>query len=178
VTEERPEPVVELRSERPYVGIRRSVTLATFGEVADELPRLVRWAARHGVERAGPPFFRFRTVSATGRLDVEAGIGISPDALRPDVARLAGRLAGAEVGVGSLPAGRYASLRAHGRPTELSGLITELLAWASDRGLTWDRAAGADGETWGCRLEAYRTCPFTHPALHEWDVELAFRLAD
>lgn len=160
-------PVVVRRAARPYVGIRRTVTLATFGVVADEMPRLFRWTATHGVQTAGPPFFRFHVVVEAALLDVEAGVEVV-EAVPGD-----GHVVG-----GLLPAGRYATLAAHGRPSELAPLITRLLAWTAEQELVLDRSPAAAGERWGCRLETYRTCPHRHPELDEWDVELAFRLAD
>ena len=41
-----------------------------------------------------------------------------------------------------------------------------------DEGLEWD----VDGDTWGCRLEVYKSDPIDTPDMNEWETELLFRL--
>jgi hypothetical protein len=61
----------------------------------------------------------------------------------------------AEISVGVLPAGRYATVVHTGHPDTLVTATRDLLEWATERGLDWD----ADGDEWGCRLEEYLSDP-------------------
>ncbi|MET7462923.1 GyrI-like domain-containing protein [Nonomuraea sp. NPDC005501] len=157
--------------DRPYVGVIRTITMTTFGEVADRIPELIAWLGRQGLALAGAPFLRYRVIEmAADRLEVEAGVPIA----RPvdgALAEEAGFFAAA------LPAGRYATVTHHGHPDRLAGVIGDLLAWADKEGLTWDLAERDGVERWGCRLELYETDPRVEPDPANWDTTLEFRLA-
>jgi effector-binding domain-containing protein len=161
------EPCVVTRPEQPYVGIRDAVTMETIGRVADRIGELVGWLAGRGAAPAGAPFLRYWVIDMERRLDVEAGVPISEP------------LDGAgDVTVGTLPAGRYATVTHHGHPDELIGATAALLAWAQELGLTWDAADDPEGIAWACRLEVFLTNPMAQPDLSQWDTELVFKLAD
>jgi effector-binding domain-containing protein len=85
---------------------------------------------------------------------------------------------GARVVAGTLPAGRYVSLRRTGPPDQLVTDVAGLLDWADRRALKWDMTPAPDGEHWGARFELYHTDPATEPDPSKWDIELLFRLAD
>jgi effector-binding domain-containing protein len=161
------EPRVVTRPEQPYVGIRDVVTMDTIGRVADRIGELIGWLAGRGESPAGAPFLRYWVIDMERRLDVEAGV--------PIVGPLDGD---GDVTVGTLPAGRYATVTHHGHPDELIGATTDLLAWAEEQALTWDAHDQLEGTAWGCRLEVFMTNPMDQPDMSQWDTELVFRLAD
>ncbi|NUW40905.1 GyrI-like domain-containing protein [Nonomuraea rhodomycinica] len=157
--------------DRPYVGVLRTITMTTFGEVADRIPELIAWLGRQGVALAGAPFLRYRVIeTAADRLEVEAGVPV-PRPLDGTLAEEAGFFAAA------LPAGRYATVTHHGHPDRLAGVIGDLLGWADKEGLTWDLTERDGAERWGCRLELYETDPRVEPDPANWDIRLEFRLA-
>jgi DNA gyrase inhibitor GyrI len=141
--------------------------MRTISDVADAIPLLLGWLREHGVEPAGPPFLRYHVIDMERAMDVEAGVPV--DAAPPD---------DGEIRAGTLPAGRYATVAQVGHPDRLVDVTADLLRWAHDAGLTWDRRPGPDGERWGCRLESYPTDPTVEPDMNRWTTELAFRLAD
>ena len=161
------EPAIVWRDEQPYVGRAESITMTEFARVADHLPTMFGWLAERGVNIAGPPFFRYRVIDMSAELVVEAGVPIAGWAEVDE-----------PVFVGSLPAGRYVTLRHVGHPDELVAVTARLLGWAQDQGLEWDMRLTPEGEVWGCRLELLMTNPAEEPDMHKWETVLAFRLAD
>jgi effector-binding domain-containing protein len=159
-------PRIVERPEQPYVAISGQVTMQTVGAIADRLPEVFVWLADHGLEPAGPPFFRYNRIDMQRQLEIEAGVPVAA-AAKGD----------RQVHAGVLPAGRYATLTHLGHPDELAGITAELLDWATQQGLRWDMADTADGQRWGCRLEIYHTDPAEEPDMRKWETELAFRLA-
>ncbi|MDR8408609.1 GyrI-like domain-containing protein [Nonomuraea sp. 3-1Str] len=163
-------PRVVEHPDRPYVGVRKTITMTTFGEVADRIPGLFAWLERRGVAPAGGPFLRYRAIDlAADRLEVEAGV---PVARPPAADGTEG-----EIFAAVLPAGRYATVSHHGHPDRLAGVIDDLLAWAAKQNLTWDLTERDGAELWGCRLEHYPTDPRIEPDPNNWDIDLEFRLA-
>jgi effector-binding domain-containing protein len=159
------QPRIVERPEQPYVAISGQVTMQTVGAIADRLPEVFVWLADHGLEPAGPPFFRYNRIDMQRQLEIEAGVPVA--AAKGD----------RQVHAGVLPAGRYATLTHLGHPDELAGVTAGLLDWATQQGLRWDMADTADGQRWGCRLAAYHTDPAEEPDMRKWETELAFRLA-
>jgi effector-binding domain-containing protein len=161
------EPSVVTRPEQPYVGVRAAVTMEKIGRVADRIGELVGWLAARGAAPAGAPFLRYWVIDMERRLDVEAGVPIG------------GPLdSEGDVTVGTLPAGRYATVTHHGHPSDLIGATAALLAWAQEQGLTWDAHDDPEGTAWGCRMEVFLTNPMEQPDMSQWDTDLVFRLAD
>ena len=161
------EPTIVQRDEQPYLGRRESVTMTSFGDVADHLPGLFGWLDEHGAVPSGPPFFRYRVIDMAATLVVEAGIPVER-AVRGDD----------RVFAGVLPAGRYASVSHVGHPDELMGVTGELLDWGRQQGLRWDMTPTPEGEEWGCRREVLMPSPAQEPDMHKWQTVLMFRLAD
>jgi effector-binding domain-containing protein len=161
------EPSIVWRDEHPYVGRRESITMTEFARVADHLPTMFGWLAERGGSITGPPFFRYRVIDMSAELVVEAGIPVagSPAVEEPTF-------------IGSLPAGRYATVSHIGHPDELMAVTGKLLDWAQHQGLEWDVAQTPEGEVWGCRLEILMTNPAEEPDMHRWETVLMFRLAD
>ncbi|WP_432509984.1 GyrI-like domain-containing protein [Kineococcus sp. SYSU DK001] len=160
------DPVVVDRPAVPHVGVRRTVTPTTIASVADRIGDLVGLVLDAGRAPAGAPFLRYEVIDAAAGMVVVAGVPV--DGPVPTTG---------DVHTATLPAGRYATVVHRGHPDSLVGATGDLLAWARDRGLTFDVTPSADGDRWGCRLESYLTDPATEPDLDRWETELAFRLA-
>ena len=152
---------------RPYVAIRRTITMQTFPEVADRLPEVFGWLAARGIAPGGAPFFRYLVIDMEHELDVEAGV--------PVATRVDGE---GEVLAGVLPAGRYAVTTHVGHPDELIAVTGAFLDRAAADGLRWDATETDRGTRWGCRLEVLHTDPAEEPDMSKWETKLAFRLAD
>ncbi|WP_157252339.1 GyrI-like domain-containing protein [Nonomuraea typhae] len=150
--------------ERHYVAVRKTITMTTFGVVADRIPEIYGWLVARGAAMAGAPFFRFHVIDMEGDLDVEAGVPVAePVEGEGDIV------------AATLPAGRYASVRHVGHPDQLLPVIEKLHATS---GLDFDMSEEADGEHWGSRLEIYHTNPAEEPDMNKWEIELQFRLKD
>ncbi|MFC0543099.1 DUF6596 domain-containing protein [Kutzneria chonburiensis] len=161
------QPTVIERGEQPYVGIRRTITMQTFPELADRMAGIVGWLAERGLAPTGAPFFRYLVIDMAAELVVEAGFPV------------AGPVEGdGEVFSDVLPAGRYASVTHHGHPSELMGVTKQLNEWAEAKGLRWDAEQTPAGDKFVCRLEIYKTDPRVQPDMSQWETELAFKLAD
>ena len=157
-------PTVETRTDRPYAAIPVSVTMQQLGSVVPPLTaRVFDWLAAQGVAPAGPPFWRYVVIDMENELKIETGVCVA--------SQVEGN---AEVTVGVLPAGRYATVVHPGHPDTLVTATRDLLDWATERGLDWD----ADGDEWGCRLEEYLSDPAEVPDMEQWQTRLAFRLRD
>jgi effector-binding domain-containing protein len=76
-----------------------------------------------------------------------------------------------------LPEGRYAVVTHVGPLDTLVQATTDLLDWGAEQGLSWDVTAEGSGARWGCRIESYLTDPRLEPDTHQWQTELALRLA-
>ncbi|WP_043621074.1 GyrI-like domain-containing protein [Nonomuraea candida] len=151
---------------RPYVGVRRTITMTTFGLVADRIGEIIGWLAERGAHPAGAPFLRYESIDlARDRLVVQAGV--------PVAAPVEGE---GDVFADTLPAGRYVTVSHHGHPDQLFGVVEATLKWAGEQGLTFDLTEKDGTEHWGCRLELFQTDPRVEPDPHKWDTGLQFRL--
>jgi hypothetical protein len=50
--------------------------MATFRDVADQMPEVFAWLGRREIEPAGPPFFRYVVIDMEWELRVEAGVPV------------------------------------------------------------------------------------------------------
>jgi RNA polymerase sigma-70 factor (ECF subfamily) len=155
------------RAPQPYVSVPRTVTMATIGSAADDIPGLFEWLAAHGTEPAGAPFLKYNVIDMERELQIEAGLPVTVPV--PGDGR---------VQAGVLPGGRYASVTHVGPYDQLIPAVRRLLEWADDQGLTWDKQDTPAGDRWGCRLEIYPVNPAEQPDPAKWETELVFRLAD
>lgn len=160
-------PEVLDRGEQPYAAVRAKLPMAELGSLADRFGDVFAWVGAHGLQPAGPPFFRYLVIDMDGDLEVEAGVPLAAPA-EPD----------GDVITGVLPAGRYASLIHTGQYNDLVAANEVLLNWGDQHGLKWDRSPGEHGERWASRLEIYLTDPSVEPDTTKWETQLAFRLAD
>lgn len=166
-TTTQPQPAIIERTAQPYVAFRESATMQTMDAPARRFPELFGWLEDRGIPPTGAPFYKYDVIDMARELIVEVGV---PVASMPDVPD--GMIAGV------LPAGRYVSVTHVGHPDRLVDVVRAMLAWADERGLTWDKTDTPHGEEWGCRLEIYETNPQEEPDMNKWETVLAFRLAD
>jgi effector-binding domain-containing protein len=155
------------RAEQPYVAVRDAVTMQTIGQIADRMPEVFGWLAEHGVEPAGPPFFKYDVIDMERELQLEVGVPVT-----------AAQQGSGDITDGVLPEGRYATVTHVGHPDDLVHATAGLLEWAERHGLEWDMTDGPDGEHWRCRLEIYHDDPQVQPDMSKWTTDLVFRLAD
>ena len=162
------EPKLEQRDERPYMAIRRQVTMEEIAPVlADQvLGQVFAWLESKGVAPAGAPFFRYLSIDMAdaGQLDVEVGIPTATAVPGDD-----------SVYAGVLPAGRYAVLVNSGPYDDLVAAHGALLAWGEANGIVWQTAD--DGKTPGIPLETYITNPAEEPDPQKWQTEIAYLVA-
>ncbi|MEO3886145.1 GyrI-like domain-containing protein [Nonomuraea sp. B5E05] len=153
--------------ERPYVGVRGTITMTTFGLVADRIGEIIGWLAQRGHAPAGAPFLRYDAINMPeDRLVVQAGVPVAEPVEGEG-----------DIFAATLPAGRYAVTSHHGHPDQLIGVIEALLKWGAEQGLAWDMTEKDGTEHWGCRLELFQTDPRVEPDMHNWDTDLQIRLA-
>lgn len=158
-------PTVVDRPAQPYVGVREHITMSTFPVIADRFGEIFGWLAEQGIEAAGAPFFRYRTIDMERSLEVEAGIPVA-EPVAPSL----------PVFADTLPPGRYVDLDYVGHPQGLLAETTRLLQWADEQGLSFDHRDCPAGDAWASRLEIYHTDPAEQPDLNQWHIELAFKL--
>jgi DNA gyrase inhibitor GyrI len=160
-------PKVVERAPQPYVGVPRTVTMATISSAADEIPGLISWLAARGAAPSGPPFLKYNVIDMERELEIEAGVPITAPV--PAEGRVLASV---------LPGGRYATVTHVGPYDQLVPAVRNLLIWAEQQGLTWDRQDSPEGGRWGCRLEIYPVNPAEQPDPAKWETDLVFRLAD
>jgi|tagenome__1003787_1003787.scaffolds.fasta_scaffold20755249_2 effector-binding domain-containing protein len=161
------EPVIVERGEQPYLALRQTVTMTTIPEIADRFPELFGWLGERGIEVIDAPFLKYNVFHSSGRLEMEAGVPVRD------------RIPGDDrIVAGVLPGGRFASVTHHGHPSGLLEVTANLLDWGAKQGLRWDMSASDEAETWGMRIELYKTNPALEPDPNRWETELVFRLAD
>ncbi|MDP4506567.1 GyrI-like domain-containing protein [Nonomuraea turcica] len=160
--------IIEL-PDRPYVGVRKTITMTSFNLVGDRIGEIIGWLIERGAYPAGAPFFKYDSINmAADRLVVVAGV--------PVASPVEGE---ADIFADVLPAGRYVTVSHHGHPDGLMAVTDAMRKWAAEQGLTWDKTSDPDGtEHWGSRLELYNTNPVEEPDLNKWHTDLQFRLAD
>jgi effector-binding domain-containing protein len=159
-------PEIVERGEQPYVAVKSVVSMKEMGAVAGKfLGEVFGWAAGHGVAPAGAPFFKYNVCGMERGLEIEFGIPTA-SAVKGDDRVLAG----------VLPAGRYASLVHRGPYEQLYDANAALLDWIKEQGLKIDVTESAEGERFGCRLEAYLTDPAVEKDPQKWETEVAIRL--
>ncbi|HEV7278188.1 MAG TPA: GyrI-like domain-containing protein [Devosiaceae bacterium] len=159
-------PEIVERPPRPYVAIRREVTIP-FDEVAGPcFDELFAWVAAAGIEEAGAVFIRYELVRMP-ELVVEFGVPLRASAA-PGEGMVAGELLG----------GRYAVLTYWGHHHNLMDVNAVMVGWARQKEIRWDSRQTPEGEVFACRLELYETDPAEEPDPAKWETRLEFKLAD
>jgi effector-binding domain-containing protein len=161
------EPKLEDRNAQHYVGIRSQVTMQELPAAMDQLGEVFAWLESKGGVPTGAPFIRYLVIDMEAVLEIDVAVPVA-NALTGE-----GRLI-----ADTLPAGRYVTLLYTGDYSNLIGVVAELLAWAENKGLVFDKwSAGPRGEGWRARVETYLTNPAEEPDPEKWQTELAFLLA-
>ena len=160
-------PKIVERKPQPYVGIRRTVSIP-FGSVVDAtMPKLFQWLGAHGIEPAGPPFFKYNVIDMAKGLEIEFAVPTAT-LLQPDDT----------VVVGTLPAGRYATLTFHGHYDKLMDATAVLIGWAKERGVAWDSEMTPAGEKFAARFEVFPNDPREVPNPDDWETEIWIKTRD
>ena len=133
------EPKIEHRNAQPYLGIRAQVTMQELGRV---LPPL--WGEVYGrlaskdLKPTGAPLWRYRVIDMAAKLEIDVGVPVATPLTGDN-----------RITADTLPAGRYATLIYTGPYEGLMQATADLLAWAQNKGIVWDKwAAGSRGEGW------------------------------
>jgi effector-binding domain-containing protein len=161
------EPTVVDRSDQHYVAITMTVPPRQLGEMLPPLiPELFDWLADHGVQPAGPAFWKYNVIDMATALEVEVGVPVDQPPAGDN-----------RVKSGTLPGGRYVVASHVGHPDTLESATADLLAWADANGLAWDVRTVDGEERWTARLEEYLNGPDDQPDMNKWETNLVFRLA-
>lgn len=123
--------------------------------------------AQQGISPVGAPFYNYRRIDMATTLEVEAGVPVAATGQDSD-----------DVRFGTLPGGRFVTLRWHGHPDKLEPVTGMLIGWLRQSDQPLDMETRTDGDHFACRLEIYETDPDEQPDLDEWWTELAFKLKD
>jgi effector-binding domain-containing protein len=163
------EPKIEHRNEQPYAAIRAQVTMQELGRTLPPLwGEVYGWLANKGVTPAGAPLWRYLVIDMEAKLEIDVAVPVATPVTGDN-----------RITADTLPAGRYATLIYTGSYEGLMQATGDLLAWADQKGVVWDKGpAGSKGEGWRARTENYLTDPRAEPDSTKWQTELAFKLAD
>jgi effector-binding domain-containing protein len=155
---------IELRTARPYAGIRVRVTMDGLSGAVDEaFPELFGWLAAQDIAAAGAPFIRYLVIDMAAELQIELAVPVSVD------------ISGSErIQPGVLPAGRYVTLRHTGPYDGLVASNAALQQWAQQQGITFDSWDTPAGSVWRGRAEHYLTNPAAEPDPAKWEVDVAY----
>lgn len=166
------EPVIQLRSAQPYLGIAGALTNGVPAFVDRAFPELFSWLAEHGVEPSGPPFIRYREIDRNGEpLDLEVGVPVSREAKGDERVR-----------ADALPAGRYLTLlhvgpyRSETAP-DLAAARATLTSWAAEQGIVYSRETER-GSALPCCLEHFIVGPVDEGDFSKWETEFAYLVVD
>ena len=160
-------PKIIERAAQPYVALRRIVKIPFGATVDATMPKLWQWIGEHHIEPVGPPFFKYNLIDMVSELEIEFG---APTASVP--------MADGEAVVGTLPAGRYATLTYHGHYDKLRDVNAVLIGWMKEEGLGFDMEPTNVGNRFACRLEIYPNDPREVPEPENWETVLAFKLKE
>jgi effector-binding domain-containing protein len=161
-------PEIVERPEQVYAYINFEVRMDQMQTPASEgFPALFAYLAQAGIAPVGAPFYNYRRIDMAETLDVEAGV---------PVARL-GEESG-NIRFGTLPAGRFVTMRWHGHPDALEQVTALLIGWVRLTQQPLDMEELPDGDHFACRLEIYESNPDDEPDMDKWVTELAFKLKD
>lgn len=156
-------PRLEARAARPCVVIRNRVTMAQLPtDLPPQSPELVRWLEARGLAPSGPAFWRYPVIDMAGLMTVDVGFPVAEPVQGDD-----------RVTADTIAGGTYLTATYHGHPQGLMQATSDLLAWAGEHGVVWDkRPDGERGEAWRSRIEWYLNDDDAD--LSAWDTELSF----
>ncbi len=155
-------PKVEFREAKPYVAMRKRVTIP-FGDAIDPaLGPVEDYIKAQGYPEYGPCIFKYNLIDMP-RLEVEFGF-LTPKLLAPRDGLV----------VTELPAGTYASVLYTGHYDNLMEVNAVLIGWAAHKGIAWDVEATGEGDLFASRVETYFDPPVGDP--NTWRTEVAIRV--
>jgi effector-binding domain-containing protein len=161
-------PQIIERPAQAYAFMRFTVRMDEMLKPAEDgFPIVFNTLAEQGVHPIGAPFYNYRRINMAETLDVEAGIAVERHGTATQ-----------QVQFGTLPAGRFVTLRWHGHPAQLEAVTTMLIGWVKQTARPLDVEERGDGDHFACRLEIYDTDPDEQPDMEQWVTELAFKLKD
>lgn len=160
------EPIVEERTEQPYVGIPILAGLSEWDEVNGLVGELFDWLKARDIKPSGAPFFRYWCMGdSAGKYKMEVGVPVKR------------MVTGDQRVVAShIPGGAYLRALHKGHPDNLEKSLDALEQWAVQEGLDIDKRWEGEDEIWNGRFEFYVTDPETEPDLNKWAIEIAFLL--
>jgi effector-binding domain-containing protein len=160
-------PKLEDRNEQNYVGIRTQAHVQTLSQAIPQLlGEVFGWLGQHGIQPAGAPFMRYHVINMSADMDFEIGV--------PVASMVSGD---GRVCAGVIPAGRYASLIYTGVENGIAG-NKELIDWAENKGIKWDRWDDKNGDAFRSRVEYFLTDPANEPDPAKWETEVAIKVED
>jgi effector-binding domain-containing protein len=160
------EPIVEIRSEQPYVGIAIQATQNEWDKVKELTSEIYEWLVRKGVEPAGALFYRYWIIgSEEEAFHMEVGVPVERMVI-PDERVIAG----------FIPGGSYVTALHCGHPSQLPKSLNELEIWATKEGLELDKRWEEDDEIWNGRFECYLTDMDAEPDPSKCEIRISYLL--
>jgi effector-binding domain-containing protein len=161
------EPKFITRGEQPYAAIRLTLKQSEIPQKAPPLnDEVMGWLKAQAAAPTGAPFFNYTRMGPGEEMEMEVGW---PTAT---VLKADGKMV-----TGTLPAGRYASVRYTGPYDGLYGAHSQLHEWLGKQGMVPRNWGGADTGR-STLLEIYETDPAEVPDPQQWITDIAFRLPD
>src|SRR5260370_7124360 len=109
--------------------------------------------ANKGLTPAGAPLWRYRVIDMAAKLEIDVGVPVATPVTGDN-----------RITADTLPAGRYATIIYTGPYEGLMQATADLLAWAQNKGIVWDKwAAGSRAEGCPARIAPYPTAPRDAP---------------
>ncbi|MFN4212169.1 MAG: GyrI-like domain-containing protein [Devosia sp.] len=156
------------RAAQDYAYVSFTVRMDEMQKPAQEgFPVVFGLLAEQNIEPVGAAFYNYRRINMADTLEVEAGVAVVRKGVASD-----------RVKFGTLPAGRFVTLRWHGHPDKLEPVTGMLIGWLRQSQQALDMEEKPDGDHFACRLEIYETDPAEEPDMDKWVTELAFKLKD
>lgn len=156
------------RAAQDYAYVSFTVRMDEMQKPAQQgFPAVFGLLAEQNIEPVGAAFYNYRRINMADTLEVEAGVPVARMGVASD-----------RVKFGTLPAGRFVTLRWHGHPDKLEPVTGMLIGWLRLTEQPLDMDEKPDGDHFACRLEIYETDPEEEPDMDKWVTELAFKLKD
>lgn len=156
------EPEFITRTAQPYAAILLRVRQPEIPQQAPPLHDAVaEWLSARGLKPAGAPFFNYTRMDEI--LEMEVGWPTAT-VLEPE----------GDVITGTLPAGRYASVRYTGPYGGLYDAHSQLRGWLEVQGVLPENSGADAGRS--TLLEIYETDPAEEPDPQKWITDIAFKL--
>ena len=161
-------PETVARAAQAYAYMTFKVRMDEMMKPAQEgFPAVLGLLAEQDIDPAGAPFYNYRRIDMADTLDVEAGVPVTRMGQDSD-----------SIKFGTLPAGRFVTLRWHGHPDRLEPVTGMLIGWLRQTEQPLDMQESPEGDHFSCRLEIYETDPDQEPDMDKWVTRLAFKLKD